>query len=29
MNGAQVLSAQTVGNAPTSWDVSAHHFDLV
>ena len=29
MNGAQVLAAQTVGTAPTNWDISLHHFDLV
>jgi hypothetical protein len=29
MNGAQVQAAQTVGSAPTSWDISVHHFDLV
>jgi hypothetical protein len=29
MNGAQVLSAQTFGSAPTSWEISVHHFDFV
>ena len=28
-NGAQVLSAQTLGTAPTNWDVNLHHFDLM
>jgi hypothetical protein len=29
MNGAQILSAQTLGSAPANWDISVHHLDLV
>jgi hypothetical protein len=29
MNGTQIQSTQTLGSAPTSWEISVHHFDLV
>jgi hypothetical protein len=29
MNGTQIQSTQTLGSAPTNWEISVHHFDLV